>query len=457
MSSRTITLALIMTALIIALTPAYLVAIPMFLIFVILGFCLSSSIGGEDKTKLLTIFLFSYIIKVTMALIFYNIAIAKGLDGFFYGGDDYAFGNTGILLANSWREGIFPSFIKIKGTLSLSGTMGFYQYYLAALMFLSDNNTFLPIFLNCTFSSFSIFTIYALCKELFKNAEKKAGTIGLIAAGLLAFWPSLVFWATQNLKEAFTIFCVLLAAYAVTKGLNKFNKVSVVRYLILFILWVVLANLIRPGFSKFFVLAAVTGFFLFCIHRFVKKNIPIAFSALSCGLIIAFIALVILVAKYELIESMSTYIGTQRDLRAIGRSVIMPNIEIRSFFQMACFFPQALCIGLFYPLPWQGFSASSLFASFDMILWYVLFLFFLRGIVRTSKMESKGVYFILGFLIIYFLFLGFLDSNSGTLFRHRALAFPFIFIFISLGIISMDQISERCAAGALQKKTKKCN
>ncbi len=397
------------------------------------------------------VFLISYILRICVSFFLYQASFSRGLEGFFYGGDDYAYGVTALTLSDSWRAGVFPSFMEIKYHISPSGTMGFYQYYLTVLTVAFRSNVFIPLMLNVSLSSLSIIALYRLGKMIFPagNGHNK---LPIIACSLFAFWPSIVFWSSLNLKEPMTIFVILLTAINIIKllyekremGLYIKRTVNVV--FLLFLIYLLTRN------TFFFVMASagltVTIAVLRNFIRNRKTALMISVFILLISIVVAFI-----LSKEEARTKISTLfseltagmisvnpnemvnrIDAQRDLRAFGKSVIFPDLRLYTVKDVLAFLPAGIAVALFYPLPWQTSSFVSFAAIPEMIIWYAFVPFLLRGILFAFEAYRGRHFFILIFTILYFTGLGLLESNSGTLFRHRVVALPFSFLLISAGL-----------------------
>jgi len=102
----------------------------------------------------------------------------------------------GIL--DAWRDGIeLPA--------GLEG--GWYFLIVAAIYKAIGVHPLHGAWLNAAVGGFSALLAFAIARRL-------GGIVaGRIGAGLVAFWPSLVLWSTQLLKEEMTVFLVLLALY----------------------------------------------------------------------------------------------------------------------------------------------------------------------------------------------------------------------------------------------------
>jgi len=397
---------------------------------------------NTNKTRfLLYIFVAALIIRITLALFLYKAGIDKGLDGFFYGGDDFAYGDTALKLAARWTSGEFPVLLEIKKNLSLSNTMEFYQYYLAILMLISNNCTFLPIFINCIFGTLSVLIVYLIVTRM-SEQEKPAGRqAALLAAAFSAFWPSLIFWSTLNFKDAPTIFFLLtlsLATVRIAKGGFKIKGLTA-NIICFAVSWYVLERL-RIGIRPLILIAVMLGaaaWFMSAAHQRWGRITKILIAA---GI---FTGAIILFRNMDLLNNIAQIIDRERNLRALGASVIMPDLKLGSLTALTVFFPSALAVAFLYPLPNMASSFIGLFSIPEMLVWYGLLFFFAKGFIRSVTARSRETYFLIFFTIVYYLALGFLDANAGTLFRHRALILPISFIFIAAGLQKENVFSKR--------------
>ena len=361
------------------------------------------------RKPIFIIVLVALTVRLLLAACLYNIGVEKGYDGFFYGGDDYAYGDTGVLLANEWRKGNYPYKLTIRNTLTLSNAMGGYQYYLAGLMFISNNNTFLPILLNCVFGTLCVLLIYLIALKLF--SEK----VALIAAGLCALSPSLIFWSSMNFKLASTMLLILIFAFVIIK--RKFLNV------LLGLSIIAIMGKFRPSVQPILIVAYIIHLAMW----FAENKPRVAKVSLAIIAIIILMGITNMFSMPNIVDA--ERVDAERNLRVGGDSAIMPDVRLNSSLKLIKFFPKALSIAFLYPLPYKATSPLYLLSIPEMLLWYLLLIFFIRGLFL-----ARGIGFILFFTIIYFLALGYMETNCGTLIRHRALILPFSFIFISRGM-----------------------
>jgi len=368
---------------------------------------------GFMKKPILIIVFVALAIRLILAVCLYNIA-DDGKHGYFYGGDDYGYGNTGILLADEWRKGNFHSMYYVKKNLSISGTAEPFHYYQAVLMYISNNWAFLPILINCLFGALGVLLVYLIAQKLMP--EK----MSLLAASLCALCPSLIFWSSMNFKSSPTIFLLLLLAYVLMqkkRGARFFNV------LLAIVIMYILIKL-RPTLTPILVAAL----FLSCVIWFMRGTPRIT----KIGSVLVGISIIITLNNVTLSSgnNLPNTIDTYRRDRANGGSVIMPNVKLDTYPRLAKFLPNAISIALFHPLPYKASSPLYLFSIPEMLIWYLLLIPFVMGIVRLRGRCN----FILLFMLLFLLSLGYIDSNAGTLYRHRTLILPFSCLFIASGL-----------------------
>jgi len=99
------------------------------------------------------------------------------------------------------------------------------------------------------------------------------------------------------------------------------------------------------------------------------------------------------------------------------------------------FMPIMALVAWLAPFPWQIGSMSQISAVPEMLLYYLLLPAMFSGwkFIMKHKIGEGGI--IIVYIFIMMLVLAFIEGNIGTLFRHRAMVLPFMFILIGIGIV----------------------
>ena len=202
--------------------------------------------------------------------------------------------------------------------------------------------------------------------------------------------------------------------------------------------------LLKVGFPYAVVLVCTfffTGLFLFIRHLFKRKSISI------------FVTILLLCASYFLLRermpelifkagvhdimehgSLLEFLNFHRSVRAIGRLQFFKNADISSLGKLVGFAPLGLIYALFAPFPWNVGSTSQIMVIPETIIFYILFPFTLRGLVFSYKKRFNQGIFLIFIIVAIILFVSLVDSNAGTLYRHRSVAFYLLFIFTAVGL-----------------------
>ena len=427
----------------------------------------------ENIKKIIIIFFFAYVLRLVLAFVFYKADIAAGGMGFFLGMDDSSSGLVSLDIANNWRG---AGFFLMPGHFNLSSENPVviffcdrmtYEILTAFILYISKNSVLSVLFMNCFLGALSTVVLYRISRCFFN--EK----VSLLSAGFFAVWPSLIFWSVINLREAVVTFLLLVSVLYAVSALRKviFSRGAIKNYLLCLFFTALLYLFLKP-IAYLVIFTALIASAAGILKNIFRKGKPI--FRITFALVILCTAITTAVFFYDKavkkhVESfvvseigdlgrvLSNPVGAvemSRQARIVyqpgkvqlvegqttrGQSVILPGLHITSYKDLLTFLPLSLAIGIFYPLPWQANSLMALVAVPEMIAWYVLFPFFLRGIFLSLKRSGRdfaAILFMALILFLFFIILPMHDGNAGALFRHRGMIMPLVFIFISSGLLS---------------------
>lgn len=199
----------------------------------------------------------------------------------------------------------------------------------------------------------------------------------------------------------------------------------------------------RSSFAKI-ILIAIALHFVFFGYRLIRRN-PIFL------LIVIPVALLILIeyqsalkiildpmkeTQFEATIDMFDEIDYHRRVRASSSLAFMPNYTIDSFSSLLRYLPIGLTVVLLAPFPWQLFSPSQIMAAPEMLVWYFMFPYFIRGFIAVCKKHLQYFFSVLAYTLIIIVTLAVLEGNIGTMFRHRSLVMNFMLVILAVGITS---------------------
>jgi hypothetical protein len=304
-----------------------------------------------------------------------------------------------------------------------------YYHLIAAMFYITDAPYRLPAAaLNCFFGAMTVVFAYRIARSLF--SQWTATRVGW----LTCFFPSMIIWSAQTLKEPVVIFLETVALYAcVHLKISGFT----VRYVLLCAASVLLLYPFRFYAAFLAAMAAALSLILPQIGK----------GASSFKSAIAVAALVIPLAVSSGLIARSEAEFERFDLEKIQK--FRENVSdgtgsgVRSGYDIRT--SSGLLIGttigaahlLLAPFPWQlgGGSLRMLLTLPELVVWWWLVFaglgFGVYYAVRNKLMESMPlIIFILGLGLLYSMMFG----NVGLIFRQRAQLLPWLLIFAVVGL-----------------------
>lgn len=370
----------------------------------------------EDRNFLMGLFFIAFFIRITASVFLYNIAFLFNNKNPLLG-DAYGYSETGYSILKLWQNGIRNIDKIMEGlvSVSVSGNLSSYDFWNAIVYFVTGKSPLSVIFINCLAYSLTIFLIFYITKQI--SSRKPA----MVAAFLTAFWPSTFVWSIQNLKEPLSIFLLAVLIWAILQLKIKF------RLHLVFLIILSSIALKELRFAFFFMFYAVI--FPLSLTLFLWKKSRILFILLMAIIGLA-IAIIIKHYNFPLIE----YIVTTRNYRAYGSTAFLSDLDITDPSKFMFFVPVTILFAWLAPFPWQTGSISQITAIPEMLLYYLLLpaMFLGWGFIMRHKTTEGGI--IIVYIFIMMLVLAFVEGNIGTLFRHRAMVLPFMFVLIGIGL-----------------------
>jgi len=371
----------------------------------------------DDRNFLAGLFFTAFLTRIIASVFLYNFALLFNIGHFGHLGDGHGYSESGYSILQLWRSGIRDVDIITKSVLSAShsGNLGSYDFWNAIVYFVTGKSPVSLMFINCSVSSLTIFPIYYITKQF--SSRKSA----IVAAFLTAFWPSIFMWSIQNLKESLNIFLITILIWAVVQLKIKF------RFYLLFLIALSSIALKELRLVSFLVFYAVIFPVSLILFLWKKNRVLFIFLLLLAGA-----GLVVVINSY-LNSSLLEYINYARTVRAFGKTAFLSNLDISNPISFIFFTPIALLVAWLAPFPWQVGSMSQITAMPEMLLYYLLLpaMFFGWRFIMRHKIGEGGI--IIVYIFIMMIVLAFIEGNIGTLFRHRAMVLPLMFILIGIG------------------------
>jgi len=366
--------------------------------------------------------------------------VAKGnySPGFIFPNDGWSYSQQGWQICRFAERGIkvtMETFMTNPNMIGWgsSGNITAYDFFTSYVYSLTGYSPLSLFFISSVTGSLAAIFIYLIAIELFSK------NIARISSLFAFFWPSFILWSTQNLKEpmiAMIIFILLWSIFYIRKHHSP---------LFLFTSIVAIFALLKVSFPIFIVISG--ALFLYIVYLFMDHLLKDRFLAIIvlCLLVLlatffmkdSIISFIQAKSSYNVssYKSIFEFLGYHRSAGSYGNLRFFQNLNVSNLAMAVSFAPLGLIFAIFAPFPWQLGSAMQIMAAPETIIFYMLFPFTIKGVIFAFKKRFNGSGLILTVVGVILIFLGLVEGNAGTLFRHRAVAFYLLFIFTAIGMV----------------------
>lgn len=405
---------------------------------IIAVYCINSFFEGEEKKFLQRIFLTALLVRTGLAAATYFFSLQE-----FFGGDSLTYDKAGYALYNSWfgyTAEIDEYYLQYAARASGSG---FGMAYVVAAVYSTIGRNPLAIqLLNCVLGAATACLIYICAKNIFKNSR-----VARLSAIFVAFFPSLVLWSSQGLKDG--IICFLLASainllFSIHKQFSYGNVVLLLGAIV---------GIYTLRFYIFFAFAvAVVGSFFLSAQKTVA----------SVGKQIAVLVIITLGLTY-----LGVLRNVQENLDRFGNLETLQNSRLDQSRSAESGFGedidvstptgalQAIPIGLLYlmlaPFPWQISNLRQLMTLPEVLVWWTMIPFMIYGIWYAMRNKLRASIAVVVLTLLLTVSYSVFQGNVGTAYRMRSQMQIFYFIFVAVGWVLWKEKREN------QQLTKRWN
>jgi hypothetical protein len=364
----------------------------------------------EDRQLVMRIMIAGVLLRVGLTLVIhYTLPI------WFFAPDQQTYQEVGIQTLR-YHRGLEGIPWQLRNTLELG-----YFYWNAFLFLIFGYVPLAPKLVNAFVGTASALFCYRLAGELAGRGPAMTSVM------LTMFFPSLVLWSTQNLRDPIVLLVTLALFLSVVRlrtrpsGRAFFGVVFSLGLLVLFrdyIAVMALFGLIGSSFiskARGLPVNLLLGAILFALAIFAYQQFGLGTQWVES-------------ASFEAISQ-------QRSFMASGGSAFRPEVDISTPLRGLQFFPLGLAFFLFSPFPWQVGSALSIMTLPEQLVWYALLPMVVAGGLYLVRERYQAVGPLLVFLALTTSIYALVEGNAGTAYRHRAQVLVFFLILASVGLV----------------------
>ena len=383
----------------------------------------------EHGAYLVKLFMFALIVRI---LIGTTIFVFKGQD--FFGGDAWTYDGFGDIQLLAWQGDKYAQVFVDKyigGDFRSGWGM---NWMVAAIYSIVGRNMLATQYFNSVIGAVTAPLIYLCAHDLFKNRR-----VAVVAAIAVAFYPSLVLWSCQGLKDGPIVFFLATSILATLKLGQRFT----VSYAML-----LAASLFGVMAFRFYVfymlLAGVVGAFVIGMRAVTAQSLIRQFAiVLFLGMAMMYFGVMrYAAAQYEVYGNLERVQVSRQDLATSAQSGFGRDVDVSTTSGALSAIPVGLVYLLFAPFPWQLGSLRQSLTIPEMVIWWTSFPLLVMGVWFSLKHRLRQMSSIFIFTSMLTLAYSVFQGNVGTAYRQRAQLLVFYFIFVAVGVVLLKEKRE---------------
>ena len=312
--------------------------------------------SGKEKTFLLRMFLVAVMVRIILGTI-----ILSGHMENFFGGDAITYDSFGQSLMMSWHGDDYHAAKYAAFAQSGAGAWGM-VYLVAGVYELVGVNKLAIQFINGSVGAATAVVVFYAAQTLFSNLR-----VSKLSALLVAFFPSLILWSSQGLKDALIVLALALSILATLRLMEKITAVYVL------VLIASLLALLSLRFYIFYMMsAAVAGSFIIGLKTLSAQDFLHRFVAVTViGL--AFTWFGVLQYAGQQIDQFANLkaIQTSREDQAAAGSGFAKDVDIQTTEGALTAIPLGIVYLMFAPFPWEFETLRQSITLPEMVVWWL--------------------------------------------------------------------------------------
>jgi len=351
----------------------------------------------------------------------------------FFGGDAITYDYYGTTLVLFWRGDLGYDNYEVMMGARVYRDWGM-PYLVGTIYAVTGRNMLAIQFFNSVVGGATAPVIFLCARHIFQNLR-----VAKVAALLVAFFPSLVLWSSQGLKDGPIVF--LLAVVMLTT--LKLGEAISLKYFSLLV--ISLYGLLSFRFYVFYMaLAAIAGAFIIGMRPVTSQSLARQFViVMAMGLSLTYLGVLRTAGtQLEAFGDLNAVQRSRADLVRLASSSFGQDVDVSTTAGALSAIPIGVTYLLFAPFPWQLANLRQSITLPEMLAWWSSFPLLVLGIWFTLKYRMRQALPILIFTTMLTLAYSIFQGNVGTAYRQRSQILVFYFIFVAVGVVLMKERRE---------------
>ena len=379
--------------------------------------------AGEQRTYLARVFVGGLLLRMAVGAIINGFELQE-----FFGGDALTYDWLGGALLEAWR-GDVPMLPELK-QWAVAGGWG--MVYLVAVIYgLLGRNMLAVQFFNAVVGAATAPVVFLCARHIFQNVR-----VAKVAAVSVAFYPSLVLWSSQALKDGPIVFLLAVSMLATLKLGERLS----VRY-VAALLGAMFAILSLRFYIFYMLAAAVCGAFVIGMRPQTTQSVARQLAiVLVLGLGLTYLGVLRTAGvQYEMFGNLAGVQRSRSDLARNANTGFGADVDVSTATGALSVVPLGMAYLLFAPFPWQLASLRQSITLPEMVAWWVSFPLLVLGVWFTLSYRLRQALPILLFTTMLTLAYSIFQGNVGTAYRQRSQILVFYFIFVAVGAVLLKE------------------
>ena len=383
---------------------------------------------GAEGTFLLRLFIAALLVRMIVGT---AIFVFRGQ--VFFGGDALTYDFYGLTQLRGWSGDPYSQGL-INKLVAGEGSGWGMAYLVGGIYALVGRNLLAVQLVNSVFGAATAVIIYLCTHQVFKNM--RASRLAGIA---VAFYPSLVLWSSQGLKDGPIVFCLALSILATLRLGEKLSF----RYMLALVCALMLLLSLR-FYVFYMVCAAIAGAFTIGMQSLTATSFARQFGAvLLIGLSLTYFGVTRSASvQFERFGNLERLQTSRLDLARSADSGFGRDVDVSTTAGALSTIPVGMLYLLFAPFPWQVGSLRQSITLPEMVIWWASFPMLILGLWFAIKYRLRMISPILIFTVMLTLSYSVFQGNVGTAYRQRAQLLVFYFIFVAVGVVLLKEKRE---------------
>jgi hypothetical protein len=381
-----------------------------------------------ERQFLLRIFLGGLLARLVVGAIIFLFNLQN-----FFGGDAGTYDTYGFYMQQGWHGNTYLAALPERFIQGGAGAWGM-LYFIAGVYELVGQNVLAVQLINVVIGAATAVIIFFCALHIFENHR-----VARTAALLTAFFPSLVLWSSQALKDGPIVFTLALSILATLKlGQRLSFKYGLV-------LTASLISLLSLRFYIFYMMvAAVVGAFVIGMRKVTAESfLRQLVLMLGIGLALTWFGVIRYAnSQFERYGSLETVQHSRLYAAQSAQSGFAKDVDVSTTRGALTAIPIGMVYLLFAPFPWELASLRQTITLPEMIIWWASFPLLVLGLWFAVKYRMRQISPILIFTVMLSLAYSVFQGNVGTAYRQRAQLFVFYFIFVAVGLVLVKEKRE---------------